>query len=150
MEDDRAWEWLCRGCTKICRSAAAKGIPIAFEPEPGMFVESLSQFDRLSKDVNHHMFKLTFDAGHAFITEEDLPGAIESHKRDIVNVHLEDMKKNRHRHLLFGEGEMVFDPIFSALKTIGYNGQVNVELSRHSHNAVVAASSALDFIRRYL
>jgi len=150
VADDRAWEWLCRGCTKICSSAAAKGIPIAFEPEPGMFVESLSQFSRLSNDVNHPMFKLTFDAGHAFITEEDLPGAIESHKREIVNIHLEDMKKNRHRHLFFGEGEMEFGPIFQTLKNIGYSGQVNVELSRHCHNAVATASSALAFIREYL
>ena len=43
---------------------------------------------------------------------------------------IEDMRHGVHDHLMFGEGEMDFPPIFEALKKIGYAGGVHVELSR--------------------
>ena len=67
-------------------------------------------------------------------------------RHDIRNIHIEDMKKGKHEHLFFGEGDMNFPEIFYALKETGYDGPINVELSRHSHNAVEVAKKARDFL----
>lgn len=145
VESEQAWEWLVEGCRKVSEAASNRGIVIAFEPEPGMLVENLSQFDRLKARVDHDAFKLTLDLGHAFITEEDVCCSIRQYQSDIVNIHLEDMKKQIHDHLFFGEGEMDFKEIFKTLDEIHYSGQVNIELSRHSHNAVEIARRAKAF-----
>ena len=147
INESQAWEWLVQGCRTICRSAAETGILIAFEPEPGMMIENMAQFLKLKQAVGHPAFKLTLDLGHAFITEQSVPDTLKVFKEDIINIHLEDMKKDVHDHLFFGEGEMDFKEIFDALQDIGYSGQVNVELSRHSHDAVTISGRALHFLR---
>jgi len=63
-----------------------------------------------------------------------------------VNVHLEDMRAGVHEHLMFGEGEIDFPPIFAALRATGYRGGVHVELSRHSHEGPSAARRAMEFL----
>jgi len=147
VNDQKAWEWLISGCRDVSGKAGDLGVNIAFEPEPGMFVENLDQYDKLKEKTNHEYFKLTLDLGHALITEKSVSKAIWDYKNDIVNIHLEDMKKDKHDHLFFGEGEMDFQKIFNDLKDIKYSGQVNIELSRHSHNAVETAIKAKNFLR---
>ena len=62
------------------------------------------------------------------------------------NVHIEDMRRGVHDHLMFGEGEIDFGEVMNGLREIGYEGGVHVELSRHSHNAVETARQALQFL----
>ena len=47
-------------------------------------------------------FRLTLDVGHAYIIEKSVSASIHHFKNDIINIHLEDMKKNKHEHLFFG------------------------------------------------
>ncbi len=146
-----AWDWLVQGCRELLDYAAQYNIPLAFEPEPGMFVENLTQYQQLKEHLNHDLWGLTLDVGHAFLTESNTPGAcIRQFRNDIKNIHIEDMKKRAHEHLQFGEGEMDFPDIFDALKDISYNGPINVELSRHSQDAVNAAKHAYSYLSRFL
>jgi len=146
IETSQAWEWLISGCQQISKTAAEHDIYIGFEPEPGMMVETLSQYQTLKQAVDHDHFKLTLDIGHALITEESVNTSIQRLKNDIVNIHLEDMRKNKHDHLFFGQGELNFPTIFQSLEDIGYIGQVNIELSRHSHDAVNTSKNAIAFV----
>ncbi|MDA3787121.1 MAG: sugar phosphate isomerase/epimerase [Desulfobacula sp.] len=148
IDEVQAWDWLVSGCYRLSQKAADLGVFIGFEPEPGMFVENMDQYQLLKERVNHEFFRLTLDIGHGFITEKSVCESIRDYKDDIVNIHLEDMKKNKHDHLSFGEGDMDFKDIFHTLDDIKYHGQVNIELSRHSHNAVEIAEKAFRFINR--
>ena len=65
----------------------------------------------------------------------------------LVNVHIEDMCRGRHEHLMFGEGEMDFPSIIAALEEINYPGGIFVELSRHSHAAPEAMQQSYEFLR---
>ena len=65
----------------------------------------------------------------------------------IVNVHLEDMRRGVHEHLMFGQGEIDFPPVMAALKAGNYRGGIHVELSRHSHEGPTAARQAMEFLR---
>ena len=147
MDDENAWKWLVSGCRELSNYAEKQEVPLAFEPEPGMFLETLSQYQKLKENVGNDIFGLTLDLGHAFLTEKPTVGeSIRRFIHDIRNIHIEDMKKGKHEHLFFGEGDMNFQEIFHALKETGYDGPINVELSRHSHNAVEAAKRARDFL----
>jgi sugar phosphate isomerase/epimerase len=100
--------------------------------------------------VANPWFGLTLDVGHAFLTEADsIANCIRNNRDRLKNIHLEDMKKGQHRHLQFGQGEIDFSEVFEALKEIQYKGLINVELSRHSRNAVQAAGQAFDFLAMF-
>jgi L-ribulose-5-phosphate 3-epimerase len=146
-----AWNWLVAGCRELLDYSARYGIPLAFEPEPGMFIENLTQYRMLKQRLDHNLWGLTLDLGHAFLTEDAGPAAcIRQFKDDIKNIHAEDMRKGTHEHLQFGEGEIDFIEIFNALKEINYAGLVNVELSRHSRNAVKAAEQAVEYLAKLI
>jgi L-ribulose-5-phosphate 3-epimerase len=147
VTEAEAWNWLTAGCRQILSYDEQYNIPLAFEPEPGMFIENLTQYQTLKQLLDHPLWGLTLDLGHAFLTEAAGPAAcIRQFKDDIKNIHAEDMRRSAHEHLQFGEGEMDFSGIFKALKEINYTGLVNVELSRHSRDAVTAAQRAFEYL----
>ena len=147
VNDEMAWKWLTSACRELAIYAEERSVCLAFEPEPGMFLETLSQYYELKQRVTSHQIGLTLDLGHVFLTEETSVGACIRHlKDDIHNIHIEDMKRGIHEHLFFGEGEMDFSEIVQTLKDIDYGGPINVELSRHSHDAVMTAEKAKEFL----
>jgi len=139
---------LAAGLERVLDDAAACGVVIGFEPEPGMFIDSMQSYQELLDAVDDENFRLTLDVGHLHCQGE-VP--IEEHIRRwaprLVNVHLEDMRRGVHEHLMFGEGEIDFPPVLQALADVGYPGGVHVELSRHSHEAPTAAHRAFEFLR---
>jgi sugar phosphate isomerase/epimerase len=132
----------------LADEAAKCGVRLAFEPEPGMFIDTMAKYADLVRRVDRPNFGLTLDVGHLHCMGE-LPIAEHIHrwKDRLWNVHIEDMRHGVHDHLMFGEGEMDFPPILRALREIGYDAGVHVELSRHSHDAVNTARRALAFLQ---
>jgi sugar phosphate isomerase/epimerase len=149
--EDVLWARLVEGCRRLCDRADQRGVRLAFEPEPGMFIDTMPKFAELFERVNHPRFGLTLDVGHLCCMGE-LPATphLERWKHVLWNVHIEDMWRGAHDHLPFGEGEIDFDEVFAGLKAIGYQGGLHVELSRHSHNAVETAWQSMEFLKRYL
>jgi sugar phosphate isomerase/epimerase len=145
---DVLFDRLVEGCHRLCDYAAARGVRLAFEPEPGMFIDRMERFAELHRRVAHPAFGLTLDVGHLHCQGE-VP--IADHLREcrevLWNIHIEDMRRGVHEHLLFGEGEIDFGPVLGTLAETGYAGGVHVELSRHSHDAVNTARRALAFLR---
>lgn len=147
VDDKTAWHWLVSGCNELSTYAENHGVSLAFEPEPGMMISTLSEYQKLKEEVSTDFFGLTLDLGHAFLTEDISVGdCIRKYRYLIKNIHIEDMKKELHEHLFFGEGDMDFSEIFAALKATEYDGPINVELSRHSHNAVEVAQKTKTFL----
>lgn len=142
------WTRLEVGCVALAEYAAGKKVRLAFEPEPGMFIVAMERFAELRRRVDRPNFGLTLDVGHLHCLGE---GPIATHIRHwahcLWNVHIEDMRRGVHDHLMFGEGEIDFPPILQALREINYTGGVHVELSRHSHDAVRTARAALAFLK---
>jgi L-ribulose-5-phosphate 3-epimerase len=145
------WGRLVQGCRFLCSIAEQCDVRLAFEPEPGMFIDTMPKFAELFERVNHPRFGLTLDVGHLCCMGE-LPARphIERWKDVLWNVHVEDMRRGVHDHLPFGDGEIDFAEVFGALRDVGYAGGLHVELSRHSHDAVETARRSMEFMRRYL
>jgi sugar phosphate isomerase/epimerase len=147
LVDDAAFERLIDGLRQVCDYADSKGVAIGFEPEPGMFIDRMERFERLLERFDASPLKLTLDIGHLHCMG-DIPIA-ESIRRwsgRLVNMHIEDMRRGVHEHLMFGEGEIDFRPVIAELKAVNYQGLVQVELSRHSHIAPEAARQAFEFL----
>jgi sugar phosphate isomerase/epimerase len=141
---------LADGIHPLCDRADSRKVSLAFEPEPGMFIDRLAGYAELRRHVDHPRFGLTIDVGHLHCQgETPIADQLRRWSERLWNIHIEDMKAGVHDHLMFGEGEMDFPPILRALQEIGYPGGVHVELSRHSHDAVQTARRALDSLRSY-
>jgi sugar phosphate isomerase/epimerase len=146
--DEAVLERLAESLRVVLRHATHSGVTLGFEPEPGMFIDTLKSFHRLLQWIDAPHLELTLDVGHLWCQGE-LPIAdyVARWAQRIVNVHMEDMRAGVHEHLMFGEGEMQFAPIIDALARAGYRGALHVELSRHSHMAPEAAQRAYDFLK---
>ncbi|MEX2172962.1 MAG: sugar phosphate isomerase/epimerase family protein [Pirellulaceae bacterium] len=149
--DEAVLERLAESLRPVLRHAADHNVTLGFEPEPGMFIDSLKSYQRLLQWIDSPQLQLTLDVGHLWCQGElPLADYIARWGERIVNVHIEDMRAGVHEHLMFGEGEMQFPPILAALAKTGYRGGLHVELSRHSHEGPVAAKKAYDFLRPLL
>jgi sugar phosphate isomerase/epimerase len=143
-----AMDRLVAGCEEVLAHAATRNIRLAFEPEPGMFIARMSDWAELIGRLNHPLLGLTIDVGHVHCLDDGrIPHVLEQWRERLFNVHIEDMRRGVHDHLMFGEGEIDFAPVLAKLSEIGYAGGVHVELSRHSHDAVNAARRAYEFLR---
>jgi sugar phosphate isomerase/epimerase len=142
---------LSEHCKRLADYAAERDVRLAFEPEPGMFIDTLDKFADLHAKVNHPAFGLTIDVGH-LVCNGELPVSrfLTDWKHVLWNVHIEDMRRGVHDHLMFGEGEVDFADVFAGLWAAGYAGGVYVELSRHSHNAVETARKSFEFLSRFV
>jgi len=150
-DEETVWQRLFDECRRVADYADQRGVRLAFEPEPGMFLERMSQFDRLIKRVAAPCFGLTLDVGHVHcVGDGEIADEVRSWKAYLYNVHIEDMRRGVHEHLRFGEGEIDFGPVLSALAEIGYAGGVHVELSRHGHMAPQVLAESFTFLTSLL
>jgi sugar phosphate isomerase/epimerase len=142
---------LVDGCKRLADAAAKKNVRLAFEPEPGMFIDTMDKFAELHARVNHPAFGLTIDVGH-LVCNRELPVSkfLAEWGHVLWNVHIEDMRAGVHDHLMFGEGEVDFADVFAGLRSANYRSGVYVELSRHSHDAVNTARKSKAFLDRFL
>jgi sugar phosphate isomerase/epimerase len=146
-------ERLAMGLVPILKRASELGVRVAFEPEPGMFVERPEGYGRLVEYMGSdgEDLGLCLDVGHLVVTG-DLPveKEIERWASRLIHVHLDDAVAGTHEHLMFGEGELDLSATLKALVETEYGGLAAVELSRDSHRGPAAAAEALDRLREAL
>lgn len=148
LSERQALDRLVDGCRRLLDRAERHEVRMAFEPEPGMFVDRMDRFAELHGRLNHPLFGLTLDVGHVHCLDDgSVTGHISNWKDCLFNIHIEDMRRGIHDHLEFGRGDINFPPIFAALRETGYSFGLHVELSRHSYDAVATARRAYAFLR---
>ncbi len=151
VERSEATSWLVDGLRQVGEYAARKQVSIAFEPEPGMLIDTMARWEELLARSGMDDLCLTLDIGHLHCQGEGpVDDVICRWASRLVNVHLEDMRAGVHEHLMFGEGQIDFPTVFRGLSQIGFAGGVHVELSRHSHEAPMAARKAYEFLQAVL
>jgi len=147
--EDSYWQLLIEQCIEISKQVENSGMKIAFEPEPGMFIDTMDKFEQLHKAILHSKFGLTLDIGHLeCMNEMPLLPHLEKWSSVLWNIHLEDMRQGVHDHLPPGEGLIDFGKVFEGLNKIKYEGGVHWELSRHSHDAVETARKCRQFMQK--
>lgn len=143
-----AWNRLVAGCDRVLSAADAAGLPLGFEPEPGMLVQTLDDWFRLRDALGApERFGLTLDIGHCRCVEAGtVPECVRRAGPFLCNVQIDDMRRDVHEHLEFGAGEVDFPATLRELHAVGYRGLVSVELPRHAHAAPEVARDSLAFL----
>jgi L-ribulose-5-phosphate 3-epimerase len=149
LDPERAWDLLLEGCDRVLDHAYRHKVLIAFEPEPGMLVEQLADYEELERRLGRPAaLGLTLDIGHCVCLEpETVADCVRRAGRRLAHVHIEDMRRGVHEHLMFGDGELDVEATVAALDEIGYQGLVAVELSRHAHAAHEVVPRAIARLR---
>ena len=141
---EQALEWLREGVSRVLDHAADRKVTAAFEPEPGMLVETVDDWSALDLPG----LKLALDLGHLLVTgERDPAAAVHEFAPHLGTVAIEDMARGTHIHLPFGEGDMDIPACLDALEAIAFPRLVCVELSRESHRADAMIPQSLAWLR---
>jgi len=145
---EELWDRLCGGVEALLSHGRERGVRLAFEPEPGMFVERPSGYGELCRRLGTSELGLCLDLGHLLCTGDVPVGdAIRRWGPSLAIVHLDDIKDGVHEHRMFGEGDLDLGEALGALVETGFTGVAAVELSRDSHRAPEAAALALAALR---
>lgn len=149
MGEEEAWRRLAEAVVPVLDAAHAAGVPLAVEPEPGHLLSDLAGFHRLRTALGDpEGLGLTLDIGHCQCLEPEPPAdCVRAAAPWLRHVQIEDMRRGVHEHLPFGDGEIDFPPVLSALRAAGYDGLVSVELPRDSHAGPQLAAFSLSFLR---
>lgn len=147
------WQRLQLGLRRLLEHAESLNVALAFEPEPGMFVERPAGYEELRARLGPDgaSLGLCLDVGHLLVTG-DRPEAEVIRRLGplIAHVHLDDIADGRHEHLPFGKGDLDLRGVLHALLDVHYRGMAAVELSRDSHRGAQAARDSMAALRQAL
>ncbi len=131
--------------------AAAENITLMVEPEPGLLIQHSWECVEFLERVGHPNLKMNADLGHFYCVGEDPATVLRTCAARIAHIHVEDILENRvHQHRIPGEGTMEWEGIFGAMRAMGYEGWVTVELYPYESTAEEAARKAFGFLGRFL
>jgi sugar phosphate isomerase/epimerase len=123
--------------------AAAVGVTLLIEPEPGLLIEKFGQYLEFADRVRHPALGLNFDIGHAYCVGEDPAEWVPRMKAHTRHYHFEDIAATRvHHHLVPGEGAIDFGSVFRAIATHTPDLWVTVELYPYRDRPDDAARAA--------
>ena len=146
------WRKLTDGVGEVLDHASRCGVVLGFEPEPGMFIDTVARAEELFQRLGRpKSLGLTVDIGHLeCLGERPLAATVRDVADRIVNVHIDDMIVCRHEHLPLGKGDIDYVPIFRELLAARYQGGLHVELPRQSHRWYETAKESYEFIHRMI
>jgi sugar phosphate isomerase/epimerase len=122
--------------------AEKKGILIGIEYEPGLIVECCEELAELLDRIDSQYLGANLDLGHSHVLKEDPRAVLRTLGKRVFHVHIEDIRAQKHYHLIPGTGDMDFPDLFAGLQSIGYTGFVTVELYTYPQEPETAAKEA--------
>lgn len=142
---EELWDRLTTGLRRVLARGRAQGVTVAFEPEPGMFLERPSGYTELVRRLGGEgdELGLCLDVGHLLCTGDPVEETIRDLGPQLAQVHLDDIRDGEHHHRMFGEGDLDLAGALQALIAGGYDGMAAVELSRDGHRGPEAAREAM-------
>ncbi len=147
MSREQAMEYYRLGLQMVYPLARELGVTLLIEPEPKLLLERTDDFLEFIGTVPHGQVALNFDIGHFYCVGEDPAQAARTLAPWIRHVHLEDIAPSReHRHLVPGRGAIDYTAVFAALRDIGYDGWITVELYPYESTARQVADEAMAFL----
>jgi protein FrlC len=138
------------GLEECAPRAKEKGVILAIEPEPGLFIQTAAEYLEFKAAYfkNEPSIQMNCDCGHLFCCGEDPAEVIRDYAEHISHIHIEDIGANRvHQHLTPGKGAMDFPAIFAAVEKVGYRRPVTVELYPYETTAGGVAKMAYEHLR---
>jgi sugar phosphate isomerase/epimerase len=123
------WAWAVEETRKAGEYAASLGLEIAIELEPFRLsiVNSLERMDAFLRDVNVPAVKANLDISHLSLV--NVPAErVADLKGRVAHIHFSDCDGKVHGDLPPGRGVVDFLPYLRAVKDLGFDGTLSIEL----------------------
>jgi sugar phosphate isomerase/epimerase len=140
----KGYRWLIELLKASAPLADEKGVKIAIEPInrfESTIIHNTSEALSLARLVGHDSIGIVYDTFHTSLEEASFTGPIFQAGKRLAAVHVSDCNRK-----IPGKGHIDFQPIFDALKKVGYDGYVTLEaiLPRNPSHDLVACRKHLE------
>jgi D-psicose/D-tagatose/L-ribulose 3-epimerase len=123
------WKWAVENTQKIGDYAAELGIDVALELEPFRLslLNNVKEMVRFIDDCAHPNVKANIDISHLVLADVS-PAELVLLKGKATHVHISDCDGKVHGDLPPGRGIVKFSPYLQAIKELGFDGSISLEL----------------------
>jgi sugar phosphate isomerase/epimerase len=142
----QAWEWAAEVFRPAVAVAERRGVTICLEPLPEEdtnFINTASEAIRFTQELPSANFKVILDVRAMSHETTPIPEIIRQSRGAFAYVHAND--KNLKGP---GFGAVDYIPIVAALKEVGYDGMVSVEVFNFDEGPEAIATESLRYLRR--
>ena len=120
-----------RSIEELQRAALPLGVQVALEVLPNDLSHPRSLVHFVEEDVDEPGVGICLDCGHAHMTNEGLVDAIETVSGHLVTTHVHDNRGRLDEHLVPFEGTIDWSAAITAMKKVGYDGPMMLEVAQH-------------------
>lgn len=142
------WKIMINRIKEMVKMAEHYGVILAEEFEPGFIVGNTRELLNLFDEINSESLAANLDIGHVFLCDEDPIKSIQSLDKKVVHVHIENMRRGVHNHMIPWHGDMNIADYLHALTNIGFNGGMAIDI--YSYDYLEVAPQAIEFIRELI
>jgi sugar phosphate isomerase/epimerase len=142
----QAWDWATATFRDSVQRAEQRGITICFEPLAPVetnFINTAADAIRFVQQLHSPSFKIILDVKAMSSEAKPVPQVIHESWPHFAYFHANDVNLKGP-----GFGAVDFKPIAAALKEVGYDGYVSVEVFTFEEGAEVIATKSLDYLKR--
>jgi sugar phosphate isomerase/epimerase len=142
----QAWDWATGVFRQPVSHAGERGVTICFEPlapSETNFINTAQEAIRFVKQLNSPHFKIILDVKAMSSETKPIPQIIHESWPHFAYFHAND--KNLKGP---GFGEIDFKPIAAALKEVGYDDYVSVEVFNFDEGPQIIASKSIEYLKK--
>lgn len=157
--DDDAWSSCVQTVATICQHAETVGAVLAIECAGGCLINDHHAWVRLADRVGSPALKVNYDpanivwAGSDVIEGVNLVGdhIVHTHAKDIQRVPSKDEQVQEHAiDVPVGQGLVGFDAYLGALRQVGFNGYLTIEMHAGKHDRAAEMLESATYLRNWL
>jgi sugar phosphate isomerase/epimerase len=144
---EQAREWAAETFCDAVARGETREVTICFEPlapAETNFINTAAEAIEFVQRLNSHNFQIILDVKAMCSESKPIPQIIRESWPHFAHFHAND--KNLKGP---GFGEVDFNPIAAALKEVGYNGFVSVEVFKFEEGPEVIAIKSLEYLKRH-
>jgi sugar phosphate isomerase/epimerase len=124
-----AWKTFVKAISAYTEIAARHSLKLAIEARPGEFINGTDSLLRLFDFVPSPNLGGIVDISHLDVAREPPAAAIRKLEKKIFAIHLSDNDGVTEFHWAPGQGHIDWFPVFDALRKIGYDGELSLDVS---------------------
>lgn len=141
----QAWDLAKQTLGAVTRVAEQHGVTLCLEPlgpEETDFINAADEASKLIEEIGSPSFQLLLDVKAMATEGRPIPDVIRSHSEHLRHVHANDANRRGP-----GMGSTDFAPIAAALREIGYDGYLSVEVFEFDPGPEAIASESLSYLK---
>ena len=143
---EQAWAWATDVFRPSVKVAEQRGVTICFEPlapSETDFINTAAEGIRFTQQLASRNFQVILDVKAMCSMGQPIPQIIRESKGNFAYFHANDVNLKGP-----GFGDVDFRPIAAALKEVGYDGTVSVEVFNYDEGPEVIATKSLEYLQQ--